>query len=51
MDSLDDFSAKLQSRGIRIQKGPIQPSPLIRFLFIKDPDGMNLQIVEQLVQP
>lgn len=48
VDSLDEFIEKVKRHGVGVEKGPFQPSPYTRFLFIKDPDGMNLQIVEQL---
>ena len=46
--SLESFMEKLKVHGIPVLKGPIQPSPFVRFLFIQDPDGMTIQIVEQL---
>ncbi len=41
--TLEDF----RSRGIQIDSGPFQPNPGIRFFFVRDPDGMSVQFVEQ----
>ena len=46
VDSLDDTIADLKTKGITRIIGPIQPSPTIRFMYIKDPDGMTIQISE-----
>lgn len=46
VDSLDDMITRLKNNGIENIIGPIAPSPNDRFIFIKDPDGMTVQIVE-----
>lgn len=46
VESLDDTIKMLDEKGIKIVAGPIQPSPSIRFIFINDPDGMKIQLVE-----
>ena len=48
VDSLDAAIDNLNSRGITEITGPIQPSPDSRFIFITDPDGMTVQLVEQV---
>jgi len=48
VESLDNTIADLKAKGITNIIGPIQPSPTIRFVFIKDPDGMTIQIAEHL---
>lgn len=45
--SLDEKMEFLKGKGIQIQGGPFQPNPHIRFFFIKDPNGMTIQFVEQ----
>ena len=37
---------RLNEKNIPILKGPIQPNPNIKFIYIKDPNGMNIQLVE-----
>lgn len=44
--SLDQAIAFLQEKGIPIVSGPVSPSPRISFLFIHDPDGYTVQLVE-----
>lgn len=46
VDSLDEKIADLKGKGVENIIGPIAPSPSDRFIFIKDPDGMTVQIVE-----
>ena len=48
VDALDAKIEALKNKGITPITGPIQPSPDIRFIFISDPDGMTVQLVEQL---
>ncbi len=37
--------AMLDDMGIKYE-GPIQPNPKIKFIFMKDPNGLNIQLVE-----
>lgn len=46
VESLDATITMLAEKNIRIVAGPIQPNPRVRFLYIKDPDGMKIQLVE-----
>jgi len=46
VDSVDDFMSYLKNEGIDICDGPFEPSPFIRFFFIKDPNGYKIQLVE-----
>ncbi|NQT60500.1 MAG: VOC family protein [Bacteroidetes bacterium] len=45
VDSLDQSMELMKSRQIPIQ-GPFSPSPHISFFFIKDPDGVSVQLLE-----
>ena len=45
--SLDQTIADLKKKGVENIVGPIQPAPNIRFIFVKDPDGMTIQISER----
>lgn len=51
VDSVEDKLAELRNLGISIYKDVVQPSPSIRFFYIKDPDGISIQFVEHLAQP
>ncbi|MCF7833074.1 MAG: VOC family protein [Candidatus Marinimicrobia bacterium] len=48
VDSLDQKIADLKKKGVENIVGPIQPAPNIRFIYIKDPDGMGIQISERV---
>ncbi|SKB25627.1 lactoylglutathione lyase [Acetoanaerobium noterae] len=48
--SLDKIISVLNEKNIPILKGPIQPNPNIKFIYIKDPNGMNIQLVEGSIQ-
>lgn len=44
--SLDDTVKTLHEKDIPIDSGPFQPNPHIRFLFVRDPNGLKIQFVE-----
>jgi len=48
VDNLDQTLADFRSRGIAIDAGPFQPHPHVRFFYVRDPDGMNVQFVEEV---
>lgn len=46
VSSLDEFMAFLADRNIPIAAGPFQPNPMVRFLYLLDPNGLRVQFVE-----
>lgn len=48
VDSLENMLALIKERGIHVESGPIEPNPHVRFFFIKDPNGMKIQLVENI---
>lgn len=48
VDSLDELLSLVKHRGIEVESGPVQPGPHLRFFFIRDPDGMKVQLVEHI---
>lgn len=44
--SLDNFMELLKEKNIPVAAGPIQPGPHIRFIYVKDPDGLTVQFSE-----
>jgi lactoylglutathione lyase len=40
--------AEVQAKGVKIDSGPFQPNPGIKFFYVRDPDGMNVQFVEEI---
>jgi len=49
VESLDQALALVKEKGIKVDSGPIQPNPHVRFFFLKDPNGMRIQIVENIL--
>ena len=46
--SLDERIARIQAKGLSVDHGPFQPNPHMRFFFVRDPDGVAVQFVENL---
>lgn len=46
--SLDEKIALVKEKGIDIVAGPIQPSPVFKFFFVDDPNGVRIQFVEEI---
>ncbi len=46
--SLDEMMDVMKQKGIAIHSGPHQPNPHIRFFHVLDPNGMNIQFVENM---
>ena len=44
--SVEEMMKFLKGKGIEIASGPIQPNPHIQFFYVKDPNGLNIQFVE-----
>ncbi|MDF2871368.1 MAG: glyoxalase [Anaerocolumna sp.] len=45
-ESLDKLMELLKEKEIPITAGPIQPNPNIRFIYVKDPNGLSVQFAE-----
>ena len=48
VESLEDTLDALEKKGIPVSKGIIQPNPHIKFFFVKDTDGYEIQFVEMI---
>ncbi|SHH99569.1 lactoylglutathione lyase [Sporobacter termitidis DSM 10068] len=48
VESLDKSLALVREKGIKVEGGPVQPNPHVRFFFVKDPNGMKIQLVENI---
>jgi len=46
--SLDAAMEELKRKGVAIASGPFQPNPTIRFFYVLDPDGLRIQLVENV---
>jgi lactoylglutathione lyase len=47
VESLREGTAKLEQAGYPLVRGPISPNPAVSFSFFHDPDGLEIQLVEQ----
>lgn len=47
VDNLDLALERMRDLKVAITSGPFQPNPFTRFFFIKDPDGVSLEIIER----
>lgn len=48
VDSVDDMMEFVKEKDIPIHSGPFQPNPSIKFFYIKDPNGLNIQFFEHI---
>ena len=48
VESLDAMMAFLRDKEIKIESGPFQPNPHIKFIFVKDPNGLMVQFSETM---
>ena len=48
VESVDKTLAKLKEKGIKIHSGPFQPNPNIKFFYLLDPNGLKVQLVENI---
>jgi lactoylglutathione lyase len=47
VESLKDGTAKLEQAGCPLVRGPVSPNPAVSFSYFHDPDGIEIQLVEQ----
>jgi len=46
IDNMETMIETLKNKGVEVAEGPFEPSPAIRYFFIKDPDGYKIQLAE-----
>ena len=46
--SVDEQMKLVREKGISIEGGPVQPNPRVKFFFVKDPNGVTIQFVENM---
>ena len=46
VNSLDEMITLLKEKGIDIESGPFSPNPHINYIYILDPNGLKIQLVE-----
>ena len=48
IESVDEKIQFIKEKGLEVAGGPFQPNPHIKFFFVKDPNGVNIQFVENM---
>ena len=46
--SVDEMIKLIKEKGLAVAGGPFQPDPRIKFFYVKDPDGVSIQFVENM---
>jgi lactoylglutathione lyase len=48
VNSIDAFMGVLKEKGIELESGPHQPNPMIKFIYVLDPNGFRVQFIENI---
>ena len=48
VESIEGFMDDMEQKNLTLHAGPFQPNPFTKFIYILDPDGMKIQLVENL---
>ncbi len=48
VESIEKEMERIKGKGIIEIQGPYQPSPMIKFIYITDPNGVKIQLVENI---
>lgn len=48
VESVDEMIRFIKEKGLEVDSGPCQPSPHVKFFFVKDPNGVSIQFVENM---
>ena len=48
VESIEKMIEVLKIKGIEKIAGPFQPSPMIKFIYVDDPNGVKVQLVENI---
>lgn len=46
--SVDEMLEYIKDKGFKLESGPVQPNPHVKFFFVKDPNGVSIQFVENM---
>ena len=49
VDSLDRALSLIKEKGLEIHSGPFQPNPNIKFFYVLDPNGLKVQLVQNIL--
>jgi lactoylglutathione lyase len=48
VESIDQTIKILEKYSVRVESGPHQPNPMIKFIYVLDPNGLQIQFVENI---
>jgi lactoylglutathione lyase len=48
VESVAEMIKLIKEKGLEIDGGPYQPNPHIKFFYVKDPNGVSIQFVENI---
>ena len=48
VESIESISKALGAAGVAIESGPHQPNPMLKFIYVRDPNGVRVQFVENI---
>jgi len=48
VDSVEETIKFIKEKGLEVDSGPYQPNPNVKFFFVKDPNGVRIQFVENI---
>lgn len=46
--SVDEMINFIKEKGLEVNGGPYQPNPHVKFFYVKDPNGVTIQFVENI---
>ncbi|KLU65783.1 glyoxalase-like domain protein [Desulfosporosinus acididurans] len=46
--AVDEKIKFIKEKGLEVDSGPFQPNPNIKFFYVKDPNGVSIQFVENM---
>ena len=48
VNSVDEQIKLIKEKGYEVESGPFEPNPNVKFFFVRDPNGVKIQFVEDL---
>ncbi len=48
VNSVNEQIKLIEEKGLSVESGPFQPNPNVKFFFVRDPNGVKIQFVEDL---
>ena len=51
VESVEKMITFLKEKSIEIESGPFSPNPSIKFFYVRDPNGLKIQFVENISLP